>query len=407
MQEEQTGAAPDVVSRLASGAIGFAAAEPLLADAARAAAGFDDLGDPSYRPGLRALLEAYDREAKLKPAGRAMVAGELVGVLRNRLAVERALAARPAIREIGIRRPIFVLGLPRTGTTALHHLLAQDPANQVLEFWLAAAPKPRPPRGTWAGDPAFQESERFLEAMYEADPSLKAIHWMTADGPEECRHLLQQTFTDDTFECNATIPGYSAWYARQDMLAAYARHRDVLKLVGSTAPEKRWVLKYPAHLRHLRALLATYPDACVVQTHRDPARVLPSLASLITGWRGLYEDAPDGRTIGGWQLELWASTMEDAMSVRRARPEAHAFDLHFREIVADPAGAIARLYAHFGFALSDDAARRMRAWHAENPQGKHGEHRYDAEAFGLGAGRVHDRFAAYMRHFAVEREAAA
>lgn len=400
-------AASEVVQRIGRAEIGFAAAEEALCEAARAAAGSTDLGDASYQPGLRTLLEAYDREAKLTPTGRAMVAQELIGILRNRLAVERAFAERPATRRLEIRRPIFVLGLPRTGTTALHHLLAQDPANQVLEFWLAASPRPRPPQGTWQGEPAFQEAERFLAAMYQADPSLKAIHLMTADGPEECRHLLQQTFTDDTFECNATIPGYSAWYARQDMLAAYDRHREVLKLIGSTTPGRRWVLKYPAHLRHLRALLQTYPDACLVQTHRDPARVLPSLSSLITGWRALYEDAPDGKAIASWQLELWASTLEDAKAVRSAHAPALAFDLHFREIVADPVGAIARLYAHFGLELGEEAARRMRAWHAANPQGKHGEHRYAAVEYDLGQRRIDERFAEYRRHYGVEREPAA
>ena len=393
-----------VIERIRTGQLGFAEAEQSLHEAARSGAGFADFGDESYLAGLRTLLGAYDREARLTPTGRAMVTQELIGILRNRLAVQRAFAERPAILEAEVRRPIFVLGLPRTGTTALHHLLGQDPANQVLEFWLAASPRPRPPRETWPGEPAFQEAERFLEAMYEADPSLKAIHLMTADGPEECRHLLQQTFTDDTFECNATIPSYAAWYARQDMRPSYARHRDVLKLVGSTTPERRWVLKYPAHMRHLSALLQIYPDACIVQTHRDPARVLPSLSSLITGWRGLYEDAPDARAIASWQLELWASTLEHAMAVRRAQDPARFFDLHFREVVVDPVGAVGRMYAHFGLELDEKAERKLRAWHAANPQGKHGEHRYSADEFGLTPARMAERFATYRQHFGVEQE---
>ncbi len=398
------GGAGGELERIAAGEVGFLASEAALNRAAIRDVGSSDFGDAAYLAGLRVLLRAYDEEARLTATGRAMVAQELVGVLRNRLSVQRALSARPDVLAAGIRRPVFVLGLPRTGTTALHHLLAQDPANQVLEFWLAASPRPRPPRETWEREPAFQEAERFLAAMYEADPGLKAIHWMTADGPEECRHLLQQTFTDDTFECNATIPGYSAWYARQDMRPSYERHRDVLGLIGSTSPDRRWVLKYPAHLRHLRALLAVYPDACIVQTHRDPARVLPSLSSLIAGWRGLYEDGVDGRAIASWQLELWASTLEDGLAVRRSHDPARFFDLHFREIVSDPVGAVGRLYAHFGLELGDEAKRRMRSWHAENPQGKHGEHRYEADEFGLTPGRMAERFEGYLRAFDVEAE---
>lgn len=393
-----------LVEGIARGAVGFAEAEQALHDAAAVGAGVPDFGGEAYRAGLRVLLSAYDREARLTSDGRARVANEIIGVLRNRLAVQRALGTPSDPMATPIRRPIFVLGLPRTGTTALHHLLAQDPRNQVLEFWLAASPRPRPPRETWSREPDYEQAVALLDAMYAADPGLRAIHLMTADGPEECRHLLQQSFTDDTFECNATIPSYSAWYAQQDMHASYERHRETLMVVGATSPERRWVLKYPAHMRHLRALLATYPDACIVQTHRDPARVLPSLASLITGWRSLYEDAPDGRAIARWQLDSWADTLEDALAVRRASDPERFFDLDFREVVADPVRAVSRAYAYFELDAGEGAFERMRTWHTENPQGKHGEHRYDLAEFGLTAGQIHERFAEYLRHFGVERE---
>jgi hypothetical protein len=390
--------------RLGRGPASFCASEGSIREAARKATGLDDFGDPDHEEGLRVLLRAYDAESRLNPFGRMMVTGELTRILKNRLSVEHAWKENPAILDTEIRRPVFILGLPRTGTTALHHLLAQDPRNQVLEYWLAAAPSARPPRGEWERDPRFREALRDLRIMYWLDPSLKAIHLMTADGPEECRHLLQQTFTDDTFECNATLPGYSDWYAGHDMRATYRRHRDLLKLIGSSESERRWVLKYPAHLRHLDALLEIYPDACIVQTHRDPGRVLPSLCSLIAGWRGIYEDDPDRRAIGQWQLELWGATMESALEVRRKGDGARFFDLHFDEIVGDPIGAIRRAYAHFGLDLRAEAEDRMRTWHAENPQGKHGVHRYSAEEFGLSDGRMAERFAPYTEHFGIGPE---
>lgn len=375
-----------------------------LHESARGETGLNDFGDPAYLDGLRVLLDSYGRESKLHANGREMVRQELTQVLKSRLTVQQAWVANPAVLTHEIRRPIFILGLPRSGTTALHHLLAQDPANQVLEFWLAAAPEPRPPRESWATNPNFQRSADFLEAMYKMDPTLKTIHLLLADGPEECRHLLEQTFTDDTFECNATIPSYSKWYKANDMRASYARHRDILKLVGSPTPERRWVLKYPAHLRHLQAVFATYPDACVVQTHRDPGRVLPSLCSLIAGWRSLYEDNPDRQAIAEWQLGVWAGAMENGMKVRRERGETQFFDLYFREIVSDPVSAIRRIYEHFGLEFGAEAQRRMRAWHEANPQGKHGEHRYTAEEFGLSEAKMAERFAAYSEHFKVPAE---
>ncbi len=385
----------------------FVEAEETLLQAACRATGCDDFGDDFFLQGLRRLLRAYDEEARLSPFGRMMVRQELAGILKSRLSVQRAWNQNPAILKAQVGRPIFILGLPRTGTTVLHHLLAQDPANQVLEYWLAAAPGPRPPESEWKRDPRYKEASRGLSVMYFLDPSLKAIHLMTADGPDECRHLLQENFTDDTFDSNATIPGYTSWYRSQDMRGSYARHRDVLKLIQSGQPERRWVLKYPAHMAHLHVLLETYPDACIVQTHRDPTRVLPSLCSLVTGWRSIYEDEVDIRAVARWQVEMWAERMEHAMAVRRAGNPDQFFDFAFEELLGDPIGAIKKLYDHFGFEFSAQAETRMRDWIHANPQGKHGGHDYSAEQFGLSEGEMVARFAAYSEHFQVARESRA
>jgi hypothetical protein len=309
--------------------------------------------------------------------------------------------------EAPIRRPVFILGLPRTGTTALHHLLGRDPGNQVLEYWLAASPGPRPPREEWWRDPRFQQAERGLRLTYWLDPGLRAIHELTPEGPEECRHLLGQSFTDDTFDSNASIPSYTAWYARRDMAPSYAWHRDVLKLVQSGGLARRWVLKYPAHLAHLQVLLATYPDACIVQAHRAPAEVLPSLCSLVTNWRGIFEGEVDAEAVGRWQLELWAARMEHALAVRDAANEAQFFDLHFQELRADPIAAVHRLYAHFGFGLSDEAERRMLAWVTGSLERRRDPHRYTPAQFGIDPDEIAERFAAYTSRFAVEAETGA
>jgi hypothetical protein len=339
-----------------------------------------------------------------------MVQGELVGILCARLGVEAGWKRDPGVLRAPVARPIFILGLPRTGTTPLHHLLAADPGNQVLEYGLAAAPGPRPPRRAWPDDPRHAQAEAGLALMYRLDPGLKAIHLMTADGPDECRHLFLQSFTDDTFDSNATIPSYSAWYARRDMRPTYARHRDILRLIQSgSSGEGRWVLKYPAHLAHLHVLLETYPDACIVQTHRDPRRVLPSICSLVTGWRGLYEGRVPVRELARWQVEMWASRMEHAMGVRAepGRDPRQFLDLSFREIVADPLAAVARIYDHFGIALASDAEKRMREWQAAHPRGEHGGHDYSASAFGLDDAEIDARFARYRGRFDVERESGA
>ncbi len=395
------------LAALGRGPTKFVDSESALLDAARKATGLDDFGDSRFREGLRVLLRAYDEESHLSPFGRLMVRGELAKVLENRLRVERAWQQSPEILELPVRRPLFILGLPRSGTTALHFLLAQDPANQVLEYWLAAAPGPRPPRASWAGDARFKAARQALRLTYYLDPTLKAIHWMTVDGPDECRHLLLQSFVDHTFDSNASVPSYTKWFEAQDMRPAYARHRDVLRLIGSPTPERRWVLKYPAHLRNLRALLASYPDACIVQTHRDPANVLPSICSLVAGWRSLYEGGVDAAAIGRQQLDLYAEMMETGLEVRSQSPSEQFFDLDFREVLADPIAAVRRIYAHFGFEWTPAGESAMRRWHAENPQGKHGEHRYNAADYALNPAEMDERFAGYRARFGLPREAQA
>jgi hypothetical protein len=378
--------------------------EEALLEAARRATGLDDFGEGPWREAFRVLLAAYDEESRLNPFGRTMVEQELGAVLRNRLAFERAFRDDPALREIAIVRPIFVLGLPRTGTTALHFLLGQDPDRQVLEYWLAAAPGPRPPRERWETDPRFRAAARGLGITYWLDPGLRAIHDLTAEGPDECRHLFLQSFLDHTFDANATIPSYTKYFEAQDMRPAYERHRDLLRWIGSSSPGRQWVLKYPAHMRNLATLLDVYPDACIVQTHRDPAKVLPSVCSLVAGWRGIYEDWIDPAAIGRWQLDLYAGWLESAARVRARCDPARFFDLHFRELVSDPLGAIGRLYDHFGLRLTGEAERRMAAWHATNPQGRHGGHRYRAEDYGLSTDAIRERFGDYVERFGVERE---
>jgi len=382
----------------------FVQSEQALHDEAIRDTGLDDFGDPSYLDGLRRVLDAYDREAKFHDAGRAMARAALVQFLKTRLRSQRLMTQHGAAMRHEIRRPVIVLGLVRTGSTALHHLLGQDPNIQVLEYWLAAHPQPRPPRADWEARAEFQESAAEIDAMYSADPSLKAIHLMMAEGPEECRHLLAQNFTDDYFEVNTTVPSYTRWYERAHHGATYRRHRDLLRLVGSTSPDKRWILKYPVHMKHLAALLEVYPDACVVQTHRDPTKVLSSYISLIAGFRGLFERDIDRAAIAREQVEVWASGADRAIAVRRQHDPAQFVDLHFREFVADPIASVRRIYDRFGLTLTPEAEKRMRAWQASNPEGKHGKHQHSMEDVGVTRHAVLERFRDYMRYFDMSPE---
>jgi hypothetical protein len=383
----------------------FAASEAALHEEAVALAGAADFGDPAYRDGLRAVLDAYDREAKFHDAGRAAARDNLVQLLATRLRSVARIERGEGAPAAPIRRPIIVLGLVRTGSTALHHLLAQDPQLQCLEYWLAARPRPRPPRAAWESDPDFAAAAAEIEAMYAFDPALRRIHLMAPDLAEECRHFLAQSFTDDSFEVNATVPSYTAWYEGGAHVAAYRHHRRLLELVGAADP-RRWLLKYPVHVKHLAALLTVYPDACIVQTHRDPTQVMASYVELIAGFRAIFEQDIDRRAIAREQLEVWAAGAERAIAVRTRHDAAQFHDVYFRDFVADPIGAVRGIYARFGLELSAAAEGRMRAWQGGDPDGAQARPRRAAEDEDLGMPRaaVLDRFAGYMRHFDLRPE---
>lgn len=384
----------------------FAASEADLHAEATALAGSDDFGDASYRNALRVVLDAYDREAKFHDAGRAAARGNLVQLLATRARSQRRLVAAAPAAASAIRRPIVVLGLVRTGSTSLHHLLAQDPQLQALEYWVATHPQTRPSRAAWDASADYQASVAEIAGMYAFDPSLKRIHLMAADLAEECRHLLAQSFVDDSFEVNATVPSYTRWYEGGQHVAAYRRHRELVGLIGASDP-RRWLLKYPVHLKHLAALLAVYPDACIVQTHRDPTQVMASYVELIAGFRAIFERDIDRRAIAREQLEVWAAGAERAIAVRAAHDAAQFHDVYFRDFVADPIGAVRGIYDRFGLELSQDAEARMRAWQGGDPDGAKARPRRAAadEDLGMPRAAVLDRFAGYMRHFDLRPEA--
>ncbi|MFQ5478759.1 MAG: sulfotransferase [Candidatus Binatia bacterium] len=393
-----------LVERIGRGSTGFVDAADELHDRARRTVGFDDFGDRTYLEGLRVLLEAYDDQPRLHPFGKMLLRRQVLAILQNRLVAQRFWKSSPGVLGVHIRRPVFILGLPGSGVTTLHGLLGQDPENQVLQHWLAIAPRPRPPEHLWRHHSNFKRAARGLRALHFLNPALKTLRPMTPDRPEECYHLLRQNFTDDTFDRDATVPAYSRWYDAQDMLASYARHRDLLKLIGASEPDRRWVLNSPLHLRNLATLFKVYPDACVVQIHRDPGKVLPAICGMTAAWREIYEDDVDPRAIASRQLELWSTGLREAMELRWQRDPAQFFDLRFQELRDDPIGTARRIYAYFHIEMQGEAQRRMRAWHDDIPRAKPGKPRFRADDFGLGHQTVSERFRPYVEHFQVEAE---
>jgi hypothetical protein len=370
-----------------------------LHEDARKSTGLDDFGDPSYREGLEVLLASLDEDENLSPLGRGIYRGQLTNILASRLRSLQRLKERPEVLENEISRPIVITGLVRTGSTALHYLLGQDTGLQKLEYWLAADPQPRPPRDEWESNPSFDAAVKELDFLYNTTPDLMAVHEMKADWPEECRHMLAQCFTDDRFESSATLPAYNEWYHGTPHPETYVWHKKMVQLIGSTDPERRWLLKYPVHLRQLDALFAVYPDACVIQTHRDPRTVMASYASFLSKIRRIHEVEVDLAYIAREQMESWAHAAEAGMRYRDAHGSDQFYDLQFRDFMSDPIASVKRIYAQFDQTLSPEGEAALLAWHDGHPQGKHGQHSYEKKEIGVSEAEILERFSDYMERY--------
>jgi hypothetical protein len=358
-----------------------------------------DFGGDDYREGLGVLLRSYAEDEQLTGLGRRVKRSELRGALVARL-VSEAGFKQHSIDESAIVRPIFVTGLPRTGTTALHRLLAADPMHQGLEQWLCEMPQPRPARETWPQNPVYQQIQAGFEKFYAAKPDFAGVHYIAADAVEECWQLLRQSAMSVSYESLAHVPTYSAWLSEQDWTSAYRRHRRNLALIGANEPQKRWVLKNPSHLFALDALLAVYPDAIVVQTHREMRTTLASSCSLSALATEGYSTRFVGAAIGHDQLDLLGRGAELFMAARERHDATHFHDVAFDDLARDAVGTVEAIYRHFGLPWTDETRAAVVA---EDVAGKSGRrapsHRYSLADFGLTEAQVDDRFAEYAARY--------
>jgi transposase len=381
----------------------------LVAEASRAAGGADDFGEGPFLEPLRRLLGSLEEEAELTFLGRSIARRTLVRVIRNRLQLVADRKRHPEIAEVEIRRPLVVVGLPRTGSTILHDLLACDPASRAPLTWECDAPSPPPERATRDSDPRIAASDAEIAGVDRLIPGFRAMHPMGARMSQECVVLNMHAMATPIFHNAYRVPGFEDWVDDAcDWAPVYAFHRRQLQHLQWRCPGERWVLKSGGHMWALDRLLETYPDACIVATHRDPVKVAASFASLATLVRSMASDAVDPREVAADWTPRLAKVLDRATAVRdsgRFAPERF-YDMAFRDLLKDPMGVVERIYDHFGFALSGAAADAMRAFIARNPQGKHGIHRYHPAEYGLDPEREWERFGHYVERFGIEPEAA-
>jgi hypothetical protein len=371
-----------------------------LIDEARAKTGLSDLGPSSFHEGLVALLDGADRAGTLNALGSAVLRDQALGLLVTRLEVEDWYHRHPEIDEQEIAAPLFGLGLPRTGSTALSYLLAEDPRCRSLLTWESGQPTPPPDPETYDTDPRIAGAAATIAFLDELAPHFKVMLPMSPTGPNECLQILALDFRSAVFLALGDNPGYDAWVAECDMVSAYEYHRRVLKLLQWKFPTKPWRLKSPAHMHSIDALVEVYPDARFVMTHRDIAQVIPSVVSLLDSTSELLRAGPLRAGFAAGQAAFWERGLRTTLAFRDGGEESRFLDLGFAELRPDPLPAIERLYEWLGMELTEEVATRMRSWWESNPADKHGIHEYRPEQYGIDLDQLRRQFAFYNDRFA-------
>ncbi len=370
-----------------------------LIEAACSTSGLDDFGEGSWYEGLERLTKALSSEADLTELGREILGDRLQMLLVNRLGIEATYRTHPEIADQTVEGPLFIIGLPRTGTTALSNLLATDPQIRSLRLWESSAPVPPPEADTADSDPRIAATQAGLDTMYEVFPRMRSLYHQVATGPTECQDLLGMELRTTHFDGMAHVPSYVAWAVDCDMAPAYRYHRRTLRLLQWHCPPHLWHLKTPVHMLTLEPLLDVYPDARFLWTHRDPAEVLGSVCDLIAYTRSWVSDRDDRAQLGNEQVDLWSTALRRAIEFRDRIGETRFADVDFGELNADPVGTVRRAGERLGVTVGAEAQWRMAAWAGAHPQGGQGSHDYALGDFGLDRATVRDRFGFYVERF--------
>jgi Sulfotransferase family len=360
-----------------------------ILEAAVAQTGLDDFGDDSFREGLEILLASLRDEARLNDRGDAFIHQRIVGYLGQRLQVEDWYRRHPDIDDVPIDAPLIGLGLPRTGSTALSLLLAQDPDVRYLRRWESSQPCP-PPSTVQGADPRIPADDGEMVGTRRHVPG--DIH-----GPMECHELMALDVKSHIFQSFAQIPSYSAWLVEKaDLTSTYAYQRRVMKLLQWGEPTRPWRLKCPSHVLWLDHLDRVFPDAKFVMTHRDPTDVILSVADLYADIIGTFTDHIDRPYIGRLNVEHWSSGMDRTLQFRAGSADARFYDIDFRAMQADPIGEVKGLYAWLGEPVGDEFELRMQSWWTQAAAEREPSTHADPAQFAIDLDELRPRFAQYV-----------
>lgn len=382
--------------------------EALMAEATRVAGGLTDFGDERFLTPARVLLDAMNREGGLSETGRALWHARLVEMLRNRLVMEDHFRRHPEIEEEEIGGPIVIVGLPRTGTTLLQRILGCDRRFHPMLYWETRFPAPTIAPGGPGPDPRIALAEAETQAMIAANPTLLAIHPLDAREPDEEGMLLEHSF-QSFFDAYVDIPSYTEWMRDHDQQPAYEHLKRMLRFVqwqkrqrGEEARD--WVLKTPHHLRQIDVLFKVFPQARVIQTHRDPLQTIPSIASFIYNLWKVYMKEPDPVRAGRQWSAIWARGTGQTMAFRDAGAEDRFLDIWFADTLTQPLEVVRSIYDYLGISFPEETRERMQAYLEAHRREKRPLHEYGLEHYGLSEEQIETDFSAYRERYILGRD---
>src|SRR5579883_1166900 len=370
---------------------------------AAARAGLAAFGDDPFAENFAHFVDALNEDGRLSNQGVELTRAEILSLLRNRLEVRRWHDERPEIAAEAIERPIFLMGLPRSGTTFLHHLFDHDPDLRLLRAWETLRPCPPPSFDPGSVPARIEAAYQFVGQWKEEVVNFDAIHLMDAEGPDECSLILNQAFSQAGFQNYLRVPSFFEWMLRSlDYVRAYAYHKSVLQLLQWRAAPKRWVVKYPNHILAMPEIRRVYPDAVFVVSHRDPVQTLASICDLTHQYRAPRTIENDRGDIGHEMWRFVDKHIERLMAFDDR--SVRVLNVDYYRLVADPVREMAAIYEQLGMAMPAAVRAKLGDWTERNPKGKRGQHRYRLEDYGVDLADVNAGFADYRARYAIPME---
>lgn len=379
--------------------------ESLMEAASQTCAGLNDFGDPQFLDAAQVLTSAFNDQGGLSKRGFAMWESRFTEVLKNRLRIEDYFRRHPEIADETLPAPIIIVGLPRTGTTLLQRVLGCDKRLYPMLAWETRFPAPMVAPDTPGPDPRIAIAVKMTDAMIKANPDLLAIHPLSATEPDEEGILLEHSF-QSFFDSYADIPDYTAWMWQTDQRPAYEYLKRLLQFIqwqkrhrGEAA--QHWVLKTPHHLRQMATLFEVFPDARIIQTHRDPLKTIPSIASFAFNMWKLGMEHPNPKRAGKQWSDIWARGMRETLEVRDRVGNTRFHDVQFADTVSQPEAVLEGIYAYLKMAFPADTRQSMTRYLDDNRRERRPLHEYSLDVYGLSERQIASDFEEYRARFVI------